>query len=139
MSYETKKKDYSGCHPVIAERLQNGYQILCHVWDEHERRGDNKVVHTAYIVDYLKGMEYFPYITEDLDVYTYAEPVSTRQIVKDPLTLMQYFLDNGYHVDNDGDWWKGDGMHTFIPEMWAYCGKEPAGRYDWEPEWLMEV
>lgn len=58
--------------------------------------------------------------------------------VKDPVALMQQLVDDGYSVDEDGDWDKGTGV-GFLASMWQTCSEEPDPRYGYLPQWLEEA
>lgn len=51
-AYITKDKDYTGCHPVIAEALRRGLRIRCTCWNE-----DNpSYVIEMFIMDLVRGI-----------------------------------------------------------------------------------
>lgn len=131
--YITRPIDYTGCHPVIAGNLKKNLATRC----RFPRSSKNYDI--IWIDAYRAGDE-FPYKNDDSS-YKEVEPLekpTTKMYVKEPLALMEHFIADGYEVDRAGEW-RGD-KNIFVPEMWAYCGKEydPSCKWDFEPEWLEE-
>ena len=126
-----KKPSYEGCDSEIAEELRKGNSVKCKVWDS----SSNKHTRSRWVMGYVYDQSY-PYKTEN-DMFVHAEPVYEKKVyVKKASEIMRLLEDNGWKVDEDGNWRK-TGKQTFVRQMFKYCGREP-GAWKWEPEWLEE-
>lgn len=148
VKYNTKKIDYTGCDPVIAEHLQRGEVIECYVWDGIKTVGDRII---RYVVLYSFDA-WYPYRTVDGVIYQHAEPIQLKQTyVKKASDIVRWLEDNGYIVDVRGNWSPEGGNFarlSFDAQMFQYCGKfahvtpeAPAGTYygrRFLDEWLEE-
>lgn len=73
VEYETVPKDYTGCHPVIADHLKRGLKIKCNVYDTRERNYG----HTAWITSYFEESQH-PYGGSP-GLWRYAEPIEIQE------------------------------------------------------------
>lgn len=132
----TNPIDYTGCHPDIAAALKRGESILCRVRDNKDSGWREK---PEYIIAFSVGTSY-PYLTKECYV-RYAEPVTkpkTITKVKKASEIVKWLEDNGYEVDEYGDWMLINN-ETFLSHMFQFCDKEPTTKVCWLPEWLEEV
>jgi hypothetical protein len=134
--YITRDKDYTGCHPVIAEHLSNNKNIKCIVWDDEGKGSLKRWVHAF---DPGSG---FPYVTNGAD-YKNAEPIVSKKVVKQFWPLIRQLEADGFSPDYG---YHGNlveirkkGKDSFLQEMFSYCGKAPDPEFTWLDQWLEEV
>ena len=79
---KTRQKDFTGCHPKIAEALKQRQEVYCNVWDASSDK------RKEWVVNYIGGNS-FPYITRG-SCYKFAEPVVTFSRVKSAEEIIQW-------------------------------------------------
>lgn len=98
--YTTKPQDYNGCHPVIAEHLRRGEQILCEVWAHYEKPDDPQKL---FVRDYLPGGTQYNYRVGDYG-YRYAEPVTQKvKRIMPPERAIPILIREGWRFNVSGD------------------------------------
>lgn len=135
---KTRDKDFTGCHPEIAEALKSGKEVYCNVWYSDAVDRDK-----AWITDFDNYSD-DKYMTTKGDDYTNAEPVKTKSIVKPFYELVEQLKKDGYYLSNPegGSAVIKDEKEIiyFHIEMFKFCGREFIGLpYTWKNEWLKEV
>ena len=126
----TEPIDFTGCIPEVADALKRGLKVKTDLgWI------------TAYTDE-----EYCIFDEDSYYGWTYVEDFTllcekqTETRVKKASQIVKWLEDNGYKVDEDGDWDKEKVDCKFLAEMFRYCGKFPdQEEYEWLPEWLEEV
>ena len=100
--YTTKPQDYRDCHPVIAEHLRRGEQILCEVWDQNEKPDEPQKL---FVRDYLPGATQLHYRVGDYGYrYRYAEPVVTKvKRIMPPERAIPILIREGWSFNVSGD------------------------------------
>lgn len=127
--YTTKETDFTGCHPVIADALRQNKSILCKTYG-----GIEKV-----IVHYKDSS--WPYVDRFGDQYDYAEPIKktkTELRVKDPVSVMQWLIENKYTIGVSGLYPEHPHDSVFLFEFFECCNLHPPENWQW-PELLEEV
>ena len=134
----TEPIDFTGCIPEVAEALKRGLkvQVLCLDTDYRNPKivGYDTEFGT-YVIEFDDG---YTSVTQHEFTLLYQKQTETR--VKKASEIVKWLEDNGYKVDEDGDWDKEKVDCKFLAEMFRYCGKFPdQEEYEWLPEWLEEV
>lgn len=127
--YTTKDIDFSGCDPIIADALKQNKSILCKT-----NGGIEKV-----IVLYKDSS--WPYVDQFGDQYNYAEPIKkpvTEIRVKDPVSVMQWLIDNRYTIGVSGLYPEHPHDQVFLFEFFECCNLHPPENWQW-PELLENV
>src|SRR5512145_3316296 len=118
----------AGCHHAIAKALKQGKAIKCKlVGEEIIYKGNNTVWVCGYC---LKG-----YLTEEGRIVNRVLPVTTRKILKDPVSLMKVLVEEGWVYDvcyaawlNKDKWSRNEPNALF--SRFDECGKEVEGYPD---------
>ena len=71
--------------------------------------------------------------------FTFLYEKQTEIRVKRASEIVKWLEDNGYEVDEDGDWDKVEAEELFTAGMFQFCGKVPNNEYTWLPDWIEEV
>ena len=133
----TEPIDFTGCIPEVAEALKQGLKVKILCLDTDYR--NPKIINydqefNTYVIEFDDG-----YTGMDQHEFTLLYEKQTEIRVKRASEIVKWLEDNGYEVDEDGDWGKEEAEVDFIAEMFRYCGKAPNDEYEWLPEWLEEV
>ena len=138
----TRPHDYTGCDPEIAEALKQGLEVYCEVWDDYDEESIKDWVH-----GYVLRCE-FPYITKET-YYLHARPIRQEpaqepktKLVPNPASEIFAWLENpenGYYLDEDGDYSMDGEDPSFVTSMLKHCGTDDCGDWEWHPAWLREV
>ena len=135
--YKTEDKDYTGCHPVIAEHLKQGKNIWCKCWDKGW-----ETPHEYLITEYSGGYYINQYVEKGAGrnyIFKHAEPIEVTQRVKEFWPLMEQLKAEGYSLEDDR-LTCSDGSMDFNLEMFQFCGKDPSNNeYSWKDSWLEEA
>lgn len=121
--------DFTDCHPVIAEALKQNKSILCKTNGGIER----------VIVHYKDSS--WPYIDKFGDQHNYAEPIKKKKTetrVKDPVSVMQWLIDNRYTIGVSGLYPEHPHDQVFLFEFFECCNLHPPENWQW-PELLENV
>ena len=80
----------------------------------------------------------FPTDSHDIRVAAshLVSPVQKVLRVKKASEIVKWLEDNGYFVNENGDW--DSSTWRFKAKMFRWCGQEPISIYKWLPEWLEE-
>lgn len=71
------------------------------------------------------------------NIWNQYAPLHKTTYVKKASEIVKWLEDNGYEVDEDGEWHK-KGCLSFTPRMFECCGKQKSDDWSWLPEWLEE-
>lgn len=129
--YTTKPIDFTGCHPVIAEHLKRGEQILCRVYDNNWNSGSE-----GFVYNYIAGGNY-PYIVVG-NYYKRAEPLIRHEKAKRIMTAdraIPILFAMGYKFDDSGCLAPPDSEtdSRLYPENFKFFGEPLEGA----PPWFM--
>lgn len=138
--YDIKPNDYTNCHPVIAEHLRRGEQILCLVWDAN-KLSETEDYTVAYVEHYAIKDDY-PYRVGSCG-FVHAEPIPmavdssksapTNSKVKMIMSLdraLPILVELGYKFGENGNLGKGLGTRLFSSNF-KYFGGELEGAPSW--------
>lgn len=128
----TEPIDFTGCIPEVAEALKKGLKVKSDLgWiTGYDRESKLYCINDG-------GDEYLGWRYSYDFTLLYQKQIETR--VKKASEIVKWLKDNGYEVDEDGDWDKEKADEKFLAEMFQFCGKVPDDEYEWLPEWLEEV
>ena len=118
----------AGKYDWVWEAIKTGQKVR--LWN-----GEGAIIRGS-IEGFVPSYE-LPFLTGGL-WFENCEPIKTETRVKDPVSLMQWFVDHDYRSDIDGNWVAPDSSAVWLPEMWQSCGKQ-AVKYHCLPGWLEEV
>jgi hypothetical protein len=97
----TKPKDFTWCHPEIAEALKVGRLIKCHVWDNGER-------HSEWVCDYNSEV-LLSYRGKEGTNWKNAEPIKPKRVLRPFWECCRLLEENGWKIyHDDGVVW----LHT---------------------------
>ena len=133
----TEPIDFTGCIPEVAEALKKGLKVKVLCLDTDYR--NTSIINynhefNTYVLEFDDG-----YTAMDQHEFTLLYEKQTEIRVKRASEIVKWLEDNGYEVDEDGDWDKVEAEEMFTAGMFQFCGKVPNNEYTWIPEWLEGV
>ena len=134
--YNTKPIDFSGCHPVIAERLKRSEEIRCWAWDQDCAEKPNSC-HEVWIVRYWRAADY-PYRTAADTFFRHAEPIPLNtSLIMPPERAIPTLIAKGWKYNKEGAL---VGDPPIVPQMFQEMGGPiDNSRAVWPPCIIEEV
>jgi len=119
MKYKSKKIDYSGCNPIIAEHLQRGEAVLC-------RDSDGR---KCYVTSYEPNPPSYRVMLCDIRSIVWRDnikPIPTIHRIMPPERAIPVLIAEGWRFTKCGEMYKPDDSNSVMirTAMFVYMGEE---------------
>lgn len=126
----TEKVEFFGCDPYIEAAIKEHKQILCYVYNTYEK--PKKCIQSFVIAYNHNNARCQGYVCTNGYSYKNAMPIVKRYKMKSSQSIVETLIQDGWNINNTGNWTKPDVPFIFTNGMFMHGGKDVIKKPDGE-------